>query len=220
MDERAIEIVRNYITEHLDKSDPEPEFEVFTVWKAKVLQNWKYLISSTLFDGMYYELTYNGDKKEWYLDAYKKFENRVMNDGMNKQRKVVITTTYNEMGIIIDTKAEEVAQPEKRTETHACDCISREDVEQTVEDNILCYTHSDRPIDQDPDTECHKAIRIALGMLRKDPRKLPSAQPERKRGEWTDDNACPFCGFQPWYERDIHSLSFCPNCGADMRGEK
>ena len=31
---------------------------------------------------------------------------------MNKQRKVVITTTYNEMGIIIDTKAEEVVQPE------------------------------------------------------------------------------------------------------------
>ena len=31
---------------------------------------------------------------------------------MNKQRKVVITTTYNEMGIIIDTKSEEFAQPE------------------------------------------------------------------------------------------------------------
>lgn len=60
------------------------------------------------------------------------------------------------------------------------DLISRADVEQTVEDNILCYTHSDRPIDQDPDTECHKAIRIALGMLRKDLRKLPSAQPEIK----------------------------------------
>ena len=28
---------------------------------------------------------------------------------MNKQRKVLITTTYNEMGIIIDIKAEEVA---------------------------------------------------------------------------------------------------------------
>ena len=50
--------------------------KVFIVWKAKVLQNWKYLISSTLSDGMYYELTYNGDKEEWYLDAYKKFENR------------------------------------------------------------------------------------------------------------------------------------------------
>ena len=27
---------------------------------------------------MYYELTYNGDKEEWYLDAYKKFENKVI----------------------------------------------------------------------------------------------------------------------------------------------
>ena len=58
------------------------------------------------------------------------------------------------------------------------DLISRADVEQTVEDNILCYTHSDRPIDQDPDTECHMAIRTALRMLRKDLRKLPSAQSE------------------------------------------
>lgn len=49
---------------------------------------------------------------------------------------------------------------------------------------------------------------------------LPSAQPERKKGEWTKNNSCPFCGFLPWYESDIHTLSFCPNCGADMRGEK
>jgi len=78
MDEKALQIVRNYIVEHLDKSDPLPTFEVFIVWKCKALQNWKYLLSSTLFDGMYYELTYNGDKKEWYLDSYKKFENRVI----------------------------------------------------------------------------------------------------------------------------------------------
>ena len=79
MDQKALKIVRDYILAHLDKSEPEPFFfDVFTVWKAKVLQNWKYLISSTLADGMYYELTYNGDKEEWYLDAYKKFENRVI----------------------------------------------------------------------------------------------------------------------------------------------
>lgn len=48
---------------------------------------------------------------------------------------------------------------------------------------------------------------------------LPSVQPERKKGKWTKYNACEFCGFKPWYERDIHTLSFCPNCGADMRGE-
>ena len=76
MDAEAIMIVENYVMEHLDKSDPEPEFEVYTVWKCKALQNWKYLISTDLHDGMYYELTYNGDEKEWYLDAYKKFENR------------------------------------------------------------------------------------------------------------------------------------------------
>ena len=80
MDKIALSIVEDYINEHLDKSDDVPEFEVYTVWKAKALQNWKYLISSTLSDGMYYELTYNGDRKEWYLDAYKKFENRRISD--------------------------------------------------------------------------------------------------------------------------------------------
>ena len=78
MDELAIRIVDRYVVEHLDKSEGVPEFEVFTVWKSKVLQNWKYLLSTTLFDGMYYELTYNGDKDEWYLDAYKKVENSVI----------------------------------------------------------------------------------------------------------------------------------------------
>lgn len=78
MDNRAIDIVINYIIAHLDKPDDTPDFEVYIVWKCKALQNWKYLLSSTLFDGMYYELTYNGDKKEWYLDAYKKFENKVI----------------------------------------------------------------------------------------------------------------------------------------------
>jgi hypothetical protein len=76
MDEKVLEIVRDYVNEHLDKSDPIPQFEVFTVWKCKILQNWKYLVSTTLPDGMYYELTYDGDKRRWYLDAYKKFENK------------------------------------------------------------------------------------------------------------------------------------------------
>ena len=78
MDNEALDIVRNYIDKHLDKSDPKVKFDVYTVWKAKVLQNWKYLISSTLPDGMYYELTFNGDEKVWYLDAYKKFENIII----------------------------------------------------------------------------------------------------------------------------------------------
>lgn len=57
MDEKALKIVRDYIFAHLDKTDTVPPFDVYMVWKCKALQNWKYLISSTLCDGMYYELT-------------------------------------------------------------------------------------------------------------------------------------------------------------------
>ena len=80
MEHKAITFVKDYVMEHFDKSEPIPIFDVFTVWKCKALQNWKFLISTTLPDGMYYEMTYNGDKKEWYMDAYKKFENRCIRE--------------------------------------------------------------------------------------------------------------------------------------------
>lgn len=69
--------VVDYVTQHLDKTDGKriTEDDVFIVWMCKTLQNSKALASTTLFDGMYYELTYNGDKKELYFDAYKKWEN-------------------------------------------------------------------------------------------------------------------------------------------------
>ncbi len=63
-------------SQHLYKSDNIPEFDVFVAWNVKVLQNNKALLSTTLFDGMYYEVTFNGDKQEFYFDAYKKFENK------------------------------------------------------------------------------------------------------------------------------------------------
>ena len=67
--------VRNYVINHLDKSDTVPNFDVYIVWYCKTLQNWKALLSTTLSDGMYYEFTVNGDKDEAYLDAYKKWDN-------------------------------------------------------------------------------------------------------------------------------------------------
>lgn len=79
MDNIALEIVKKYVEEHLDKTNEnikESDKEPFIVWKCKALQNWKYLLSTRLPDGMYYELTFNGDKQEWFFDAYKKFENR------------------------------------------------------------------------------------------------------------------------------------------------
>lgn len=68
--------VRKYAEEHLDKSEEIPKFDVYIVWFCKTLQNNKALLSTSLSDGMYYELTYNGNKNEIYFDAYKKFENR------------------------------------------------------------------------------------------------------------------------------------------------
>ena len=70
--------VAQYANENMDKTNGKQitEDDVFIVWMCKTLQNSKAMVSTTLFDGMYYELTYNGDKKELYLDAYKKWQNQ------------------------------------------------------------------------------------------------------------------------------------------------
>lgn len=74
----VISEVVKYVNNHLDKSDNKAitEEDVFIVWACKTLQNNKVLASTTLFDGMYYEITYNGIKNELYFDAYKKWENK------------------------------------------------------------------------------------------------------------------------------------------------
>lgn len=72
------EIVVDYFNSQADSTDKNgkiTEADVFVVWSVKVLQNNKALLSTTVSDGMYYELTHNGDKKEIYVDAYKKWKN-------------------------------------------------------------------------------------------------------------------------------------------------
>ncbi|MCC4359106.1 DUF6275 family protein [Limosilactobacillus reuteri] len=50
--------------------------EVFVVWYTKVLQNYKALLATPIKDDQhYYEVTYNGDKDDLYLDVYNKEEN-------------------------------------------------------------------------------------------------------------------------------------------------
>lgn len=48
--------------------------DVFIVWMCKTLQNNKALASTLV--GYYYELTYNGDRGEMYIDVYKKIMNK------------------------------------------------------------------------------------------------------------------------------------------------
>lgn len=38
-------------------------------------------------------------------------------------------------------------------------------------------------------------------------------------GRWGESAECSVCGFQPWYEHDIHTLTYCPHCGAKMDGD-
>lgn len=87
----AKEIVVTYFNDRVDKTDVALHRtvgeaaaitidDVYVVWFSKTLQNWKALVSTTVLDGMYYELTHNGNAKETYLDAYKKFDNVAIPD--------------------------------------------------------------------------------------------------------------------------------------------
>ena len=52
------------------------ESELYVVWLVKALQNNKALLSTSRpGDGLYFEVTNNGDKGELYIDVYKKQEN-------------------------------------------------------------------------------------------------------------------------------------------------
>ena len=79
---RAKQLVVDYFNAHVDVPDGKKLTmeDVFIVWFSKTLQNWKALVSTTVSDGMYYELTHNGDKGETYLDAYKKWDNKCIPD--------------------------------------------------------------------------------------------------------------------------------------------
>lgn len=88
--------VCNYTNNNLDKTDKKKitTDDVFVVWSCKTLQNNKALLSTTVSDGMYYECTYNGDKKEMYIDAYKKWENFKIEISNEETRKDVLRDFY------------------------------------------------------------------------------------------------------------------------------
>lgn len=77
-------MVMNYFNSHKDMTD---EYvmtfsDTYVVWFCKTLQNWKALVSTNVPDGVYYEVTHNGEEDigQTYLDVYKKIENIAMPD--------------------------------------------------------------------------------------------------------------------------------------------
>ena len=82
------DIVVKYFNENSDVTDNKhiTENDVFIVWSCKTLQNNKALVSTTVSDGMYYEITHNGDKNETYVDAYNKWKNFVVKEGNQNEK--------------------------------------------------------------------------------------------------------------------------------------
>ena len=78
-------MVRAYMDTH--SIDAEGKEDIYVVWLSKVLQNNKALLSTTYPDTRYYEITYNGDKNEFYFDAYVKEINQTI-DGKELEREL------------------------------------------------------------------------------------------------------------------------------------
>jgi DNA-directed RNA polymerase subunit RPC12/RpoP len=92
-----------------------------------------------------------------------------------------------------------------------------------------------RPVDPKKD-EYTKGIDVGIAMCIVAVKDQPTAQPEQHEGTWVygedstadcvDGYRCSQCGFfVPWdYNHKlidyINDYAYCPNCGADMRGEK
>jgi uncharacterized protein DUF6275 len=76
-------LVMDYFNKKVEKTDVLTIGleDTYVVMFTFVLGNWKALVSTTISDGMYYEVTYNREKGETYLDAYKKWENVCIPDG-------------------------------------------------------------------------------------------------------------------------------------------
>ena len=58
--------------------------DMYVVWFCKTLRNWKALISGVHINE-YIEVTYNGDKKETYVDVYQKVCNECLMDFGNEE---------------------------------------------------------------------------------------------------------------------------------------
>ena len=72
-----IEKCKDIVLGHLNMADRSPD-EVYVVWSCKTLQNKKAVLSTDLVNGILFEITYNGDKDETYVDVYKKEKNYVV----------------------------------------------------------------------------------------------------------------------------------------------
>jgi len=159
-----------------------------------------------------------------------------MDDAISRQAVLKLLSTMppeeaiTKAMLIQNVKYMSAAQPEKRTEErtekHACDCISRKAAIDALDEIRHALWEIDIPSPTVPEyIEHHEQIQSVWKLLDKKQKELyilPSAQPERQKGEWIDYTEdgyveCPFCHNATNCDGDKDELHFCFSCGADMR---
>jgi uncharacterized protein DUF6275 len=73
--DKAVSLTYGVIKSMFDTPVEITKADIFVVWHCKTLQNWKAILSANFEGAPLVEVTYNGDKKETYIDVYRKIEN-------------------------------------------------------------------------------------------------------------------------------------------------
>lgn len=66
-----IKISKRKIIEGFYRGNPDmKKDDVLLIWFCKTIQNWKGIFTTKFSDGKIFEVTYNGDREELYIDEY------------------------------------------------------------------------------------------------------------------------------------------------------
>ena len=76
MEEKVFKLIYNYLNDRYRNTDIN---DMFIVWSCYILGNRKYLVGIK-DSSNYFEVTYNVNKKEWYIDVYYKINNICIKD--------------------------------------------------------------------------------------------------------------------------------------------
>lgn len=90
--EKFLEMAKEKVYEYEHKRGNHIKLsDVYVVWSCKTLQNSKALLSGSNKEKrtLYYEFTLNGDRWEFYMDAYEKIENICFNSNGDIKNEIV-----------------------------------------------------------------------------------------------------------------------------------
>ena len=76
MEDKVFQLLYDYLNDRYRNTNIN---DMFIVWSCYILGNRKYLVGIKCSPN-YFEITYNVNKKEWYIDEYNKVNNICIKD--------------------------------------------------------------------------------------------------------------------------------------------